>query len=586
MEQQLFLLSSPTFVLRKPNGSKPTNIYLSFTYNGIQIRLATGIKVYPEQWSKAKQEAIISHRFTKLDNRNNMIANDKIADLKRLFSECLLYLCDNVSEIEHGEEYIKSQIYKDMVRNDNQLRATIQMDIWVDKEKSQIKESTRESYHAAVKRIRKYLKDNDIPDSWDSFDYNFLKDYEATFSNYDTYKTNFTTFLWLLEMADNTRDIDYNRRDKDVLRYQIRGRTNDDIKVKIGVALTKEELLRFYSWKPDESFKDKVRDYARRKEKKTTVIWRSEELILMVRDMFTLQCLIGQRMSDMVTVIETEPVNDCITIIPQKTDTHNTLSIIPLKTKPMEVDLIARLLSDIKSNDNYKKYKTTNNSYVNHSLKFIAEQVGLDRKVSNVEREILLGLDKINGTPVYDVITSHDGRYSFITQMYKSKVPKEAIIQITGHATTQMVDKVYTILSADNRKDTLIETMNEVEKNKLNKTESETKQIQDINKEATLLIDEMITTKDLESLKENRDSIIATIVGVVSMMPNKGNVKDTVSIAMDVALSMLLEGDSMEKISKTLLNGFTQMNISYSPTMGGYAIIPDSKSDIVPKLKE
>lgn len=477
MKQQQFLLSSPTFVLRKPNGERPTHIFLSFTYNGKQVRLSTGVKIYPEQWSKVKQEAIISHRFTKLDNRNNMIANDKIAELKRLFSECLLYLCDNVSEIEQGEKYIKSQIYKDMVKKNNQLKATYQMDIWVEKEKAQIKESTKESYHAAVRRIRKYLKDNEIPDSWDSFDYNFLKAYEATFSNYDTYKTNFTTFLWLLEMADNTKSIDYDRRDKDVLRYQIRKRTNDDKKVKVGVALTKEELLRFYSWQPDESFKDKVKNYARKKEKNTTVIWRSEELLLMVRDMFTLQCLVGQRMSDMIRVIETEPMNDCITIIPQKTDKHNTLSIIPLRTKPMEVDLIAKLLNDIKSNDNYKKYKTTNNSYINHSLKFIAEQVGLDRKVSNVEREILLGLDKVNGTPVYDVITSHDGRYSFITQMIKSKLPKEVIIQITGHASTQMVDKVYTILSADNKKDTLIETMNEVvEKNGFNKTKSETKQ--------------------------------------------------------------------------------------------------------------
>ena len=63
------------FNLREPKSNKPTNIYLVCRIDRKQIRLSTGVKVYPEHWNVKKQEAYISCRLSELDNLNNTIVN-------------------------------------------------------------------------------------------------------------------------------------------------------------------------------------------------------------------------------------------------------------------------------------------------------------------------------------------------------------------------------------------------------------------------------------------------------------------------------------------------------------------------------
>ena len=44
--------------------------------NGKQMRLATSVKVIPDQWNHDEQVAYISHRLNELDNVNNEIVNE------------------------------------------------------------------------------------------------------------------------------------------------------------------------------------------------------------------------------------------------------------------------------------------------------------------------------------------------------------------------------------------------------------------------------------------------------------------------------------------------------------------------------
>ena len=88
------------FNLRKPKSEKPTNVYFVARVRNKQIKLSTGVRVYPNQWNVKKQEAYISCRLTELDNENNTIVNEKISKLKLYFSEYKQYLCDHPEEIE------------------------------------------------------------------------------------------------------------------------------------------------------------------------------------------------------------------------------------------------------------------------------------------------------------------------------------------------------------------------------------------------------------------------------------------------------------------------------------------------------
>ena len=46
-----------SFNLRKPKSDKPTNIYLVCRIDKKQVKLSTGVKVYPDQWNTKKQRS-------------------------------------------------------------------------------------------------------------------------------------------------------------------------------------------------------------------------------------------------------------------------------------------------------------------------------------------------------------------------------------------------------------------------------------------------------------------------------------------------------------------------------------------------
>ena len=102
-----------SFNLRKPKSDRPTNIYLVCRINKKQVKLSTGVRVYPDQWNTKKQEAYVSPRLTELDNINNAIVNDEINKLKADFIDFKRYICDNPNEIDNSLFLLKKYIYKD-----------------------------------------------------------------------------------------------------------------------------------------------------------------------------------------------------------------------------------------------------------------------------------------------------------------------------------------------------------------------------------------------------------------------------------------------------------------------------------------
>ena len=108
MQQQVFINDMrANFNLRRPKGDKPTNIYFVVRVGKRQLKLSTGVKVYPDHWNVRKQEAYISVRLSELDNLNNTIVNDKLEELKMNFAEYKQYLCDHPSELDRGVELLK-----------------------------------------------------------------------------------------------------------------------------------------------------------------------------------------------------------------------------------------------------------------------------------------------------------------------------------------------------------------------------------------------------------------------------------------------------------------------------------------------
>ena len=165
------------FNLRKPKSEKPTNVYFVARVRNKQIKLSTGVRVYPDQWNVKKQEAYISCRLTELDNENNTIVNEKISKLKLYFSEYKQYLCDHPEEIEHRAIILlKQYIYKDTMKKQKGRPATFIMKQII--EEKDIEESSKDQYGVNIDKFKRFLDDNKLPDTWGNMNLDTFSKYQ------------------------------------------------------------------------------------------------------------------------------------------------------------------------------------------------------------------------------------------------------------------------------------------------------------------------------------------------------------------------------------------------------------------------
>lgn len=161
-----------SFNLRQPKSERPTNVYFVTRIQKKAIKFSLGVKVYPDQWNIKKQQAYISCRLTELDNENNAIVNKQIEKMKLYFSEYKQYLCEHPEEIEdRAILLLKKHLYKDIMKKRMEKAATFIMKQII-QEKKRLKDSSKEQYYQSINKFEKFLKDNSIPDTWESMNLN------------------------------------------------------------------------------------------------------------------------------------------------------------------------------------------------------------------------------------------------------------------------------------------------------------------------------------------------------------------------------------------------------------------------------
>ena len=408
------------FNLREPKSNKSTNIYLVCRIDRKQIRLSTGVKVYPEHWNVKKQEAYISCRLSELDNLNNTIVNTKIIEIKNRFLQYKRYLCDNPNEIGNSVKILKKFIYKDTMEKEKQninavhwLRNTLALD-------RTIKDSTRADYVKQIKFFEAFLNEvGKYPISFSDINLPLIKDYESYLFNKEVGKgktTKTTTvgnkvekIICILKRAEQQGMIDIHESKLDKYKKP-QSRQGDENEI----YLTEDEIDKIYALR---------------------LTGREEE----VRDLFVLQCWIGQRFSDTQAINEgiiKEAPNGkgkVIEIVQEK-KTHRVS--IPLL--PVAIDIL-------------NKYKNgfpiyTNQTALNY-LKNIGEKAGITR-LHNVTED-RGGEVVTTQVKAYELIGTHTARRSFICNMLKHGYDSHIIMKITGHNDAKSFKKYVRLTSED-----------------------------------------------------------------------------------------------------------------------------------------
>lgn len=422
MERQIFINEMQArFNLRKPRSEKPTNLYLVCRINNKQVKLSTGVKIYPDHWNEKRQEAYISVRLSELDNINNTIVNKKITKLKEYFIEFKHYLCMHPDEIGESMKLLKQHIYKDRMKKELQKPATFIMKQII--EAKTCAESSKKQYRSNIDKFERFLKENEIPNTWESMNLDTINRYQKQIIKENPFHPHNTlrniikgTIFNLLGIADKRLDIPFRWSDSNLNSFEfVKDKSNKELADNKKVSLTEEQLNKFYNH---------IITGTERQIKKYTEI----------RDLFILQCLVGQRIGDMQKFFNGDNERD---------EDAGTISIIQQKTKARAIIPLLPLAKEIISKYENKEllYYKERKSIVNEALKEVAEQAGLDEPITYEENGVK------QTQPLYKLLHTHTARHTFITILCRKGIPKETVIIATGHEDTKMIDKVYSHLN-------------------------------------------------------------------------------------------------------------------------------------------
>ena len=426
MERQIFINEMQArFNLRKPRSEKPTNLYLVCRINNKQVKLSTGVKIYPDHWNEKRQEAYISVRLSEIDNINNTIVNKKITKLKEYFIEFKHYLCMHPDEIGESMKLLKQHIYKDRMKKELQKPATFIMKQII--EAKTCAESSKKQYRSNIDKFERFLKENEIPNTWESMNLDTINRYQKQIIKENPLHPHNTlrniikgTIFNLLGIADKRLDIPFKWSDSNLNSFEfVKDKSNKELADHKKVSLTEEQLNKFYKH---------IITGTERQIKKYTEI----------RDLFILQCLVGQRIGDMQKFFNGDNEMD---------EEAGTISIIQQKTKARAIIPLLPLAKEIISKYENKEllYYKERKSIVNEALKEVAEQAGLDEPITYEENGIK------QTQPLYKLLHTHTARHTFITILCRKGIPKETVIIATGHEDTKMIDKVYSHLNSKDK---------------------------------------------------------------------------------------------------------------------------------------
>ena len=138
-----------------------------------------------------------------------------------------------------------------------------------------------------------------------------------------------------------------------------------------------------------------------------------------VRDLFLMECWTGLRFSDVIRLREEHIQGDLIVIEQQKTNSYVSIPVHPVFRE------IWRRYGGVPLKISNQKF----NAYVKDVCRAARINASVLKSVTKGGRKVTTQYLK------WQLVSSHTGRRSFATNLYKSGFPSISIMQITGHKT-------------------------------------------------------------------------------------------------------------------------------------------------------
>lgn len=395
-----------TFNLRKPKDLKETLILFSayFKNEGKKFVYSTGEKIHPNDWDfENRQPKNLNGRTSKANTQRG---------IKRQLDRYSNFFSDL---IQHYKLANRELLISD-IKND--------FDVEFKRTKS-ISSKFFEVYDLFILE-----KKNDYTEDANS---------ETTIRRYKYNKTHLQSFEIYRKKKINFNQINksfYNS----LIEFFVKGKGHSANTLRRNVGLFKTFLYwaleNGYTYKTDfQKFKaprgqqtDEVALTLEQVQQVFDFDFSNNKRLEKTRDLFVFGCSTGMRYSNYSKVEKKDIQGDFIKVRDKK---NNDKSLeIPLN------DFSIYLLKKYE----YQLPKISNQKF-NHYIKEVFQILGYDEPI---KKTMKLGRDIIEEiTPLYERISSHTARRSFITIMKNNKIPDKVIMSYTGHRSLEVFNKYY-----------------------------------------------------------------------------------------------------------------------------------------------
>lgn len=408
MEQFFIEELTGHFNLREPKSRKPSTIFFVVRLDGKQYKLPIGVKCYPKFWNTRKQECYTGVNISDLDQRNNLVANQKINEVKARFLEYKQYLCDNIPKIGNKVELLRSYILLDMKKKEEVIDI---VRYFTDYVTNTYPDGTARSYHNALKLLDAFIKHRKKqPTIKEMATSDFFNDLISFLVKY------------------------YTKEDGTKLLV---GYTNDSIgKLKTILKKAVEDKLITETDRRNIVYKKLIDKSANDNE---LFLWNNEVVQLfefhcedkkdeLIKDIFLLECTTGQRLSDVTKVddnIEESFGVEEVTLVTKKTSKKIRFLLV--------FDIAKKILE--KYNYNIPAVSTSDageNTIMNKHLKKIAKSAGITRKWTQSKHQVGTAKPTVIEKEAWEFMKTHVGRHTFICLLKLRGWDNSRIAKYTG----------------------------------------------------------------------------------------------------------------------------------------------------------
>jgi integrase len=402
-------------------------IIMFFSFDGKRLQYYIGHRIDEDQWDENEQK-VKRNNFNR-DEVSATIINDHIIDIQKCVND--IYLGSKALRQTPTVQYIREELKKAV--GDQVQKPLSFFDIFAKfiETESQVRtwtKGTLTKFSTNISHLKTFQEKKRFKIEFDSIDEAFFNKYvkymrEDLEHRNTTIAKNLKIFKWFMNWATKkgyNKNLAFRDYDPD-----LKGTTRSQ---KI-IFLTWDELMGLYSKKVPKKY------------------------LAQVRDVFCFCCFTGLRYSDVYNLKRGNIKSDTIEITTIKTD---DMLIIDLNDY---AKAILNKYKDVQFKDD-KCLPVISNQKMNVYLKELGEFAKLNQPETVI---YYIGNERKEDTfKKWELLSTHTGRKTFISNALFFNIPSEVIMSWTGHKDHKVMENYYKIIAPQKRRE--MDKMNIVKK--------------------------------------------------------------------------------------------------------------------------